>query len=75
MPQPVDRYANVVLAIEGECWRMILPDGQAKMWHPVFDSSPFAGWVGTAGGPSKLLRKVDWSATPTLQLGPRTAAL
>ena len=27
----MENYANVVLALEGKCWRMIVPDGIAKM--------------------------------------------
>lgn len=41
----MDRYANVVLTNEGKCWRMILPDGQAKMRHPDYCPEPVR-WVG-----------------------------
>jgi len=32
----LDHYANVVLTVEGKCWRMIVPDGPAKMRHPAY---------------------------------------
>jgi len=31
----MERYADVVLTIEGEWWRMVMPDGAAKMRHPT----------------------------------------
>ena len=40
LASPVDSYAghhaNVILTIERRCWRMIVPDGPAKMRDPVY---------------------------------------
>ncbi len=47
----MDHYANVVLTVEGRCWRMIVPHGLAKMRHPT--KLPGAGvldGVATVGG-------------------------
>ena len=41
----MDHYADVVLAREGQCWRMILPDGQANMRHPTHCPEPVC-WFG-----------------------------
>jgi hypothetical protein len=41
----VDHYANVVLTLEGKCWRIIMPDGAAKMRHPTHCPEPLC-WHG-----------------------------
>jgi hypothetical protein len=41
----MDHYANVVFAREGECWRMVVPSGAAKMRHPDMCPLPVC-WVG-----------------------------
>jgi hypothetical protein len=41
----VDHYANVVLAVEGKCWRMVVPAGLATMRHPTDCPEPVC-WVG-----------------------------
>ena len=39
----MEQYADVVLTIEGKCWRMVMPDGAAKTRHPTNCPEPVSG--------------------------------
>ena len=41
----MDRYGNVVLTNPGQCWRMVMPPGTAKMRHPEPCPEP-PRWMG-----------------------------
>jgi hypothetical protein len=45
----MDQYADVVLTIEERCWRMVTPDGPAKMRHQRTVLSRSPGLAGTSG--------------------------
>ena len=55
----MDHYANVVLTIEGQCWRMVMPPGAAKMRHPA-SCSEAVEWEGRHRWRSREWVKV-WS--------------
>jgi hypothetical protein len=41
----MEQYADVVLSIEGQSWRMVMPDGAAKTGHSTNYPEPVS-WAG-----------------------------